>query len=512
MDGPLLVVDRDDSTPIGVQLVDGLRRGILSGALRAGDVMPSTRVLATELGVARSSVVQAYDQLAGEGYLSTRQGAPTRVAELERHPADAHAPGSAPSDPRSRNTGPLDTEPLDADERPYSVDPVVIDLSPGVPSLARLDERVWRAAWRAAGSAPVSADSPPRFGLPELQRAIADHLRYARGVACSPDDIVVTAGTGEATALVAMALTESLGRPPHVAVEHPGYPTARRTLARRGAVLRAIPVLRDGIDVDALADLADDDPAAADTGGGSDTAGGLDAVVVTPSHQYPLGGRLPVADRLALLDLADRNGWLVIEDDYDSEFRHTGAPLPALASLDRGGRVALIGSFSKVLTPSLRLGYLVLPNEHATGASGRRFRDAVAAIRRDELPPVPGPVQHAMAHLLETGALRRHIAATRREYAHRRRLVIQRLDGCPGAELTALEGGLHAVVTLPSAEASARVVDRLRAEGVVVAPLSMYAVEGALAGPAGFVIGYAGVSDTALDGALRRIRAAVLDG
>jgi GntR family transcriptional regulator/MocR family aminotransferase len=515
MDGPLLLIDRTVGRGVVRQLVDGLRRGILDGALRAGDPVPSTRALAGELGVARSSVVAAYEQLAGEGYLELRQGAATRVAALD-------APGGpdqmvvAPENRGEKSPGEkvlLDSGqdapprilaqgrnaahggPAHDGQTRHAADAVAvatpagsIDLSPGVPSTARLDERAWRAAWRGVGTSPPPSTSPPPFGLPELRTAIAEHLRHARGVACSPDDVVVTAGTSEALALTGLGLRAIAGSSPRVGVEDPGYAGGRRALQLHGAELVPLPLAAGGLDVTALAG-----------------AGALDAVMVTPSHQYPLGGRLPVSERLALLDWARTTDAIVVEDDYDSEFRHTGAPLPALASLDRGERVVLVGSFSKVLTPWLRLGYLVLPRHPG-------LRAAVTAARTDLDSPVAGPVQLAMARLLTSGALRRHIAATRREYRHRRALVQDALAPLErlGAGLRALEGGLHAVLELPDAAAEARLVARLEEEGVVVAPLGMYAV-GATgpdeARPAGIVIGYAGVGDLALSTALARIAA-----
>jgi GntR family transcriptional regulator/MocR family aminotransferase len=250
---------------------------------------------------------------------------------------------------------------------------------------------------------------------------------------------------------------------------------------------RPVGVDRDGFDVDTLRRL----PIAPD------------AVMVTPSHQYPLGGRLPVATRLELLDWAGARDALVIEDDYDSEFRHLGPPLPALASLDGAGRVVLVGSFSKVLTPWIRLGYLVLP------PANHELRDAVAAARDDEACPVPGVAQHAIAELLASGAVRRHIAISRREYAHRRRLVLAALDGLPSAPLSGLDGGLHAVVELTDAAASAAVVARLAREGVAVAPLADYAAVSGT-GRSGIVFGYAAPSDTQLVEGLARIRSAIL--
>ncbi|MGW9631185.1 aminotransferase-like domain-containing protein [Agromyces sp. NPDC055520] len=506
MDGPIIGLDRGSTTPLGAQVVDALRRRVLGGGLRPGDSVPSTRALASALGISRSVVVAAYEQLAGEGYLDTRQGAATRVAELQpriESSTDAAWPASAVG-----VTGPAAPEgpPASSTAAPR------IDLLPGRPSTSRIDSRSWRTAWRRAAAAAIPADSPPPFGEPRLRTEIADHLRHARGLDCSPDDVVVTAGTSEALGLLASVLTAGgltagglaaggfavgrLGagerapgrRPPVLAIEDPGYPSARRLFERRGVATRPLGVDGDGFDVGALRRL----PRAPD------------AVMVTPSHQYPLGGRLPVATRLELLDWARVHDALVIEDDYDSEFRHLGPPLPALASLDDAGRVVLVGSFSKVLTPWIRLGYLVLPRANPG------LRTAVAAARDDETCPVPGVAQLAIAELLASGAVRRHIAASRREYAHRRRLVLAALDGLAGAPLSGLDGGLHAVVELRDAAASAALVTRLAGAGVAVAPLSDYS-----AAPGGrrhgIVFGYAAPSDTRLAEGLALIRAAILD-
>jgi GntR family transcriptional regulator/MocR family aminotransferase len=494
VDGPIPAIDRDARSPIGLQLVEGLRRRILDGVLRPGDTVPSTRALASELGVSRSAVVAAYEQLAGEGYLDMRQGAPTRVAalilaggpsaeglddgrrdETGASSARVTAGGGAGGVARAAGAGgPANAAPA----------PPRIDLLPGRPSTARIDTRSWRAAWRHAAALDIPSESPPPFGVPRLRAEIADHLRLARGVACAPEDVVVTAGTAEALALVASALALLVGGALRVAVEHPGYPSARRTIERRGATTIPVAVDGDGIDVEVLRRMPRPPH----------------AVMVTPSHQYPLGGRLPVATRLELLGWARSARAVVIEDDYDSEFRHLGPPLPALASLD-SDRVVLVGSFSKVLTPWLRLGYLVLPADPA-------LRDAIAAIRADEPSPVPGTAQEAAAALLASGAVRRHIAVTRREYAHRRRLVLAALDGLPNAPLSGLDGGLHAVLELPDAATAAVVVDRLAAEGVAVASLAEYSAVPGDDG-AGLVFGYAGPNDTLLAEGLERIRSAV---
>ncbi|GAA1956864.1 PLP-dependent aminotransferase family protein [Agromyces allii] len=553
MDGPLLAIDRLDKRPVVAQIVDAMRHAILTGALHPGDRVASTRLLAAELGTARSSVVSAYEQLAGEGYLELRQGAPTLVAPLGERSGGSVRPRGSGAGSGERQAVDIDHGTADAARRrPHAASgtsakppvadvadvaqtarrtpeparaatapmPPRIDLLPGRPSTTRIDERAWRAAWRRAAAVAVPVDDPPRLGEPLLRAAVADHVRHARGFACEPDDILVTAGTSEATSLIGTALGDLRGGRPLVAVEDPGYPNARRMLERAGADLVPVEVGDDGLRVDLLRRLPRTP----------------DAILVTPSHQYPLGGRLPVAARLELLEHARRTGAFVLEDDYDSEFRHVGPPMPTLASLDGSAgeasghdaqiaqgrtatdaagarsddetgmrenrRVVLIGSFSKILTPWLRLGYAVLPRDEG-------LRAAVERVRTESPSPVPGIVQLAVANLLTSGALRRHIAATRRDYAHRRQLLLAALGDLPATELVGLDGGLHAVLRLPRHEVVDAVIGRLDAAGIAVARLADYSAA-AGAGRPGIVLGYAGVGDRELADALAQIRAAVL--
>jgi GntR family transcriptional regulator/MocR family aminotransferase len=309
----------------------------------------------------------------------------------------------------------------------------MIDLAPGHPSTRTLVDPAWTAAWRSAVARSGRSDSPPPAGTLELRTAIAEHVRRARGLACHPDDVIVTAGTSDALAGIGMGLADRAGggRGLRIAVEDPGYPTARRVLHRVGATLAPVPTGVRGIDLAGLAAL---DPAP-------------HAVLVTPSHQYPLGSSLPVQNRLDLLDWARAAGAVIMEDDYDSEFRFGTAPLPALATLDDSGTVVLVGSFSKTITPWIRAGYLV-----ATGDLGALLRD----VRSDLGPSVSGVQQTALTHYLDSGGLARNITRVRREYAHRRALVIAKLGALPGVRLSGLDGGLHVVVhTGPPAEATA---------------------------------------------------------
>ncbi|MGY4857764.1 MocR-like pyridoxine biosynthesis transcription factor PdxR [Cryobacterium sp. AP23] len=482
-----ILLDRASPLPLAAQLAGALRLAILNGTLRHDEPLPSTRALAGSVRVSRGTVVAAYDQLAGEGYLQATPGSATRVM-VERHSAGTVTGLSTPG----RNTGahPASREPAAAPpseptaaRRADRATGPVIDLAPGHPSTRTLVDPAWTAAWRSAVSASGRSDSPPDTGTPELRAAIAEHVRRARGLACRPDDVIVTAGTSDALAGIGLALAALAGstdvppRTPHIAVEDPGYPTARRVLRRVGAHLEPIRTGDDGID---LAELAALSPAP-------------HAVLVTPSHQYPLGSSLSVQSRLDLLDWARASGAVVIEDDYDSEFRFGTSPLPALATLDTSGRVALVGSFSKTVTPWIRCGYIV-----ATGDLGAALRE----VRHDLGPSVSGVQQAALARYLESGGLARNVTRVRREYAHRRALVISRLGALPGVRLAGLDGGLHVVVHVDvagGADASA-LVTQAAARGVRVATLADYAV--LERGQHGLVLGYGSPADLELGRAL----------
>jgi GntR family transcriptional regulator/MocR family aminotransferase len=298
----------------------------------------------------------------------------------------------------------------------------------------------------------------------------------------SADDVVITAGTSDALQLIVTALRGAADRP-RVLMEDPGYPTARRVLSAAGAVVQALPVADDGLEA---AQLAGVDPSP-------------DAILVTPSHQYPLGGRMPVKERLALLAWAEANRVVILEDDYDSEFRHRRMPLPALASLPSAAEVVLVGTFSKSLSPWLRCGYLVV-----RGTSGQRLKDA----RLDLGTPVSGVLQSALAHYIAGGGLARHIARARRQYAHRRELLLNRLGGRADVRLAALDGGLHAVIRLPQNVPAGRVAEEALQLGVRVVTLASYFAEQPPEN--GLVIGYGAPTDLQLARALD-IMAGILD-
>jgi len=443
------ILDRSSAIPLHEQLAHGLRAAVLAGRVGAGDAVPSTRALAADLGIARGTVVAAYEILAGEGYLLPTPGGGTVVADVVVPSAAARVLPAGAMEP---------------------VPKAEVDLSPGRPRTAGVADAAWRSAWRRAATVDPESDVDDACGHPALRAEIARHLGRTRGLDVSEADVVVTAGTSDALLLTLVSLTSESGRrkPLRVGIEDPGYPRVRMIARRVGIETVPVPVrVESGLDLDALARLR-----------------GLDALIVTPNHHYPLGSRLDAEQRARLLAWAEREDVVVIEDDYDSEFPHGRAPFPPLSLLDPS-RVVLIGSLSKVLTPAVRCGWVV-----ASGVAGERIR----ATREDLDSPVSLVQQRALAHYLAEGDLARHTARRRRDYRHRRELLLAAFAGVPGVELTATAGGLHAVVLLPGLDVSVEreIVAEVAARGVRVEPLSRYAVsEASPPLPAGIVFGYA---------------------
>ena len=431
-----LSVDRTSGLSLGEQLVGQVRDLVARGVLCAGDPLPSSRVLAERLGVSRGTVVTAWDVLAGEGYLTADRGA-TRIApDVRVVPAASELP--------------MSTTPSRSSRTRHSVAKTgQIDLRPGKAIIAELDTPAWRGAWRDAASAGE--------GAVPLRQHLAEYLRLNRGVVREPDDIVITAGARDGLQLVLRVLGALRGRRLRVAVEDPGYSALRRVVEATGHV--AIPISVDGFGLD---------PASLPTGewagtGTWEVAETPDVVVVTPGHQYPLGGTMPVSRRLELLRWARRHSAVVIEDDYDSELRYTGQPLPALAALDTDrDTVVTLGSFTKVLGNGVGVGHLVAPDE---------LLPRLRTLRAELGSPVSVVAQRAIARCMDSGHLQRHTARMRRAYRRRRSLIGHALANLPDVAVVPMAGGSHAVIEVPD-EATA--VTAAARRGVLVSGLGEY--------------------------------------
>jgi GntR family transcriptional regulator / MocR family aminotransferase len=456
-----LVVERDRPLPMAVQIAGQLRESVAGGTLAAGQRLPSSRELARVLGVSRTVVMSAYTQLFAEGWLEGRHGSGTYVADgAAGGPAGAVPPGGAVT-PGGAAHGSAARGSAARGSAARGPDPGagLLDLRPGIPWVAGIDPAMWRRALRAAGRQPPSAQPDP-LGLPALRAEAASYLRRVRGIACAPEQVLITRGVLGGLALLADTLIRPGDR---VGIEEPGYPDARELLARSGAVVIPCRADADGIVVDEL-------PA------------GLRLVYTTPAHQYPLGGRLAIARRRALVRWAREAGALIVEDDYDGEFRYDVAPLPSLHSLDPEV-VVYLGTTSKVLTPALRTGWLVA----APPLAGRLAEaSALPATRVSE------PSQHAVLAMLTSGDLDRHIRKMRLEYARRRSVLARTLGDLPGIRLLGDTAGMHVVLQTPPGLRPGHAVEAARKRGVAIGTLARY-----FAGPVtldGLILGYGAAS------------------
>lgn len=479
-----LVLDRSDPRPLPVQLSDGIREQITRTTLTPGDALPSTRVLANQLKVSRGTAVAAYEQLLAEGYLLASQGKPTTVhPQLDRiHPGSSDQHTTTP--PEARRTAPA--RPADTDPAPIQGGPAeLVDLRPGQPDTAQVAGSAWRSAWRHAAQQHTTAPKQP-LGSTELRCAVAEHLRLMRALPAPSSHIAVTAGAREGlTLLLAAAAARNNRTLLRIGLEAPGHPGLRQVPTAHGHTVVPCIVDSHGLRVDLL-------PTGRDA---------PDVLIVTPSHQYPLGGSLTLDRRLALLDWAQRWDVLIVEDDFDSELRYVGAPLPTLSDLDTSReQVALLGTFSTLLTPSLATGYLVLPHN---------LVELIAGLRATLGLPVAGTTQYALAHLLDSGYVRRHTQRMRATYRRRRAAVQQAFEQADHARLTPMHGGIDAVIDTDLPEDT--VVERCQENGLRVGRQSSYWAWSNSRSPLaatrgrGIVVGFAQADDDALRDLLPRL-------
>jgi len=488
---PAIMLDHSSPAPLYRQLYERLRTAILTGQLEAGTRLPSTRSLAAELGVSRTTTTVVYEQLLMEGYIESRVGAGTCVTRLRSRQLDGYpqqaedqhatAPSSSPVGLSQRGQLLLHTpDPGGL----YRITPVsaASPFRAGQPDAAAFPYELWARLLtkRARQSLQAAAHYQNAEGYYPLREAIASHIGITRGVRCAPEQVLLTAGSQGALDLAARVLLD----PGDIAwTEDPGYLGARGALLAAGAQVIPVPVDAQGIDITA----------------GHARAPNARVVSVTPSHQFPTGVTMSLNRRLALLEWARQAQAWILEDDYDSEYRFSGRPLDALQGLDDGQRVIYIGTFSKVLFPALRLGYLVVPPELVAGfVAMRRFIDV----------HVPILEQLALTDFMTQGHFVRHLRRMRARYSERRNVLIEALNReCSGLlEVQVPEAGMHLVAWLPVGKDD-RVAAQLALEqGIEVAPLSTFSVAPLKRG--GLLLGYAGARSAALrDGVQRLARA-----
>ena len=483
----LIALDPKASDSLSRQIYRALRDGILAGRLVGGLRLPSTRALATDLGVSRNTVITAFDQLLAEGYVESRVGRGTRVSHTmpdhllhaRTRPrlravtvAAAHAPSAR---------GALLVEHA---SRKSLVDGTAVAFAPGIPALDLFPWPTWarlvarRARQLGAGSAGY-ADS---LGYRPLREAVARYVAVARGVACTADQVVIVGGSQQGLDLVARIVTD----PGDSAwIEDPGYHGALGALVGAGLRVTGVPVDADGMSVAA----------------GRVNAPNARVMYVTPSHQFPLGVTMSLSRRLELLAAAaDMHAWIV-EDDYDSEFRYVSRPLTALQGLDTDGRVVYVGTFSKVMFPALRIGFVVAPPSLLPAlAAARQFAGTQQAVLE----------QMVLADFIDDGHFERHVRRMRAIYAERQHDLLGALRAeCEGLVSAAPAGsGMHLVGWLPSNVDDADVSRRAAQRSVDAIPLSAFAV-GRGAGRPGVLLSYAHLDRATMFSAARRLAAAI---
>jgi len=478
---PILAVDRQLAKPLQNQIYDGYRAAIVERRLRSGQRVPSTRVLATELGVSRIPVLNAYAQLLAEGYLEARVGSGTVVSRSLPEQLGLARPSR--------------TSVINSRSRPRPV-------SKSATSLQRLGVVPWALRQGAFGVGQIAFDAFPfatwsrlivrhsrnsersnlhygeAMGSQDLREAIATYLGAARGVRCDAQQIMVVSGSQQALELSARVLLDAGNR---VWVEEPGYPLARHVLTMHAAQMVPVPVDAEGLNVEE----------------GIKRYRNARAAVVTPSHQYPLGVTMSASRRFQLLEWAEASGAWILEDDYDSEYRYESKPIASLQGLDSNSRVIYIGTFSKVLFPSLRLGYIVIPPD---------LVDHFVAVRRAmDLGP-PDFLQCVLADFISEGHFSRHIRRMRILYAERRNVLVESLKKEFGSSVQVRggEAGMHLVITF-SRRTQDREMARIAArQHLWTLPLSTcYSGTPVLEG---LILGFASTPTEQIPSAVRKLR------
>ena len=473
-----LKLDRKDNVPLHRQLYRQIREQILSGRLPPEFRLPSSRKLAVQYGISRTTVVTAQEQLLAEGYLVARRGAGTHVACLGH---DAPAPPVPLPEPSTRKPLRLSRRGVSLARSTRNQGPGGHVFTPGLPDLDAFPHALWaRLLGRTSRRPPpATCGYEDPAGYMPLRRALADYLTSSRGAVCKAEQIVITTGAQAALDLAARLLSS---RGDTVWLEEPGYQGARAAFTGSGARIIPVPVDKDGLSLAA-----------------GRNAARPHLIYVTPSHQYPLGMNMPLARRLELLEFADESACWIIEDDYDSEFPMAGRPLPCLQGLRPGSRTVYVGTLSKSMLPGLRMGYLVVPEPLAEDfARALRNSGQMAAVT----------LQAALTDFITGGHYAGHIRKMRRRYADKRALLLAALDRYFGDEYRpGPGGGLQVAVHFDPQRDDRRLESRAHAAGLAGAALSRFCLTAGSAN--GLLLGIGAMRPEEIEPATARLHAAL---
>jgi GntR family transcriptional regulator / MocR family aminotransferase len=479
---PIIQIDRRSEEPLHRQIYNAYRTAIVQHTLRPRERVPSTRTLADELGVSRIPVLNAYAQLLAEGYFEARVGSGTVVSstlpEQVMRPQHSFPRPASRKVPRLRSVNYADLP---------SAHSVVRWLagrrgafSPGQPALDHFPFKIWSrlVARRCRDLSIASMHYGDPMGFRCLREVIASYLRTSRGVRCEADHIMIGSGSQQALEISTRVLLERGSR---VWIEEPGYRFARDVFHLNGCRVVPVPVDSEGMDVEA----------------GMRRCRSAEAALVTPSHQYPMGATMSASRRLQLLEWAHNSGSWIIEDDYDSEYRYEGMPISSLQGLDPGNHVVYIGTFSKVLFPTLRIGYVVIPPDLV-----ERF---IAVRLTMDISP-PNFLQLVLADFIQEGHFSRHIRRMRLLYRERRSALLESIRNELDLAVTVLgeQAGLHVSVTLPHGFDDHELSDRAARDGLWLVPLSSSYIE--RPSPQGFILGFSNIPAGEIPRSMKKLK------
>ena len=464
-----LTLDRESGVPMIRQIHGQIRKRILEGRLEAGTRLPSSRELAEGLGVSRNVVLEAYDLLYAEGFTRSRRGSGTFIAPGAFYPEAEALPGPE----------------AEAVSMGYDTPPGVINFKPGTPDLGQFPVRTWLSLLKGVYGRPreeLLAYGHPE-GRMELREAICRYVVEQRGVRCHPEQIVITAGTTQAIGIVCSLL---LGRNREVILEDPITRDIQLIVRRHGGVIHPVPVDDHGLDTDRLPSPVS--PA---------------LIYVTPSHQFPLGGTLPIQRRIALLRYAESRGAMVVEDDYDSEFRFDGPPVSSLHGLSPD-RVIYIGTFSKTLCPAIRTGHLVLPPHLITRGRTLKWHNDL----HNETP-----TQLALAEFIAGGHYRRHLSKMKKRYRKRRDVTENALEGAfgDGVRILGSATGLHLTARFEGVHFTDSVLERMEARGVRLYPAAAHCIRPDTHGDA-LILGFGNLEEEKIEEGIEILREFLEEG